>query len=605
MWSTGCILYELLTGQSMDQACPGGLGIAFHADVKAGVHVTKTTVAALVKVQSEPGDLLELLEELLAYEPAARPGAQEAGIRVKRQVASTNTQKQEEEGGEYLTNRLLRSLMSTGKQSSKKALISKQSSRGTGLNDAYVAGQKTVQKKRTEFLLHFGKSPPPPQQQQQQQQQTKASPLASTPQRLHARGLLSSCLEMRETGTMYGSSWFNSDCEYNPNTRDFFYNFKGKWHRVADSWIVDVANETGLLMKPRHRFDILFGDHPPMSLAAAKMEEKQMWLATMDTKETHELRLQTSLADEENSRHEAENLRLKAEEAARNRLTEKAWIELTYRADSIGFKPALESPQPTVGPSVIEGYLDKKPITKATGSSKRRYFLLVGNRLVYRKNESSVKNKGDYPIDYKSTCRTTHVTGVKGVCYFEVKMGEGEQTLSLAAPDQETAGKWIAAIMAVITAENKQGWLKWRNSFNGLSSAWEAVENAAMEMVLKAQTSTTSVPWAGKGAMKWGGMRAEDWSETEIQQLQQILAEGMQQQQQQQQQQQLETAQRRALIQLAQCRAQIRLAAIKRVQQRIDMDPRCSTTSTTRTLRALKMQIWDFGGICKLNYTAK
>jgi serine/threonine protein kinase len=84
MWAVGCILYELLTGQSISKvkAIPLiGLGMALEYDMKNGAMPTVVTrlLQPLQTGRDEDVDLLRLLARLLAYKPSERPAAKEAG----------------------------------------------------------------------------------------------------------------------------------------------------------------------------------------------------------------------------------------------------------------------------------------------------------------------------------------------------------------------------------------------------------------------------------------------------------------------------------------------------------------------------------------------
>jgi hypothetical protein len=90
-------------------------------------------------------------------------------------------------------------------------------------------------------------------------------------------------------GVLFGSSWPDADCNYNPATREFSStDSKGEQQRVADCCVVDVLNRE---CKKQHRFDVVSQTQGTLvALAAAGGAEKQRWLAAMETKQAREKR---------------------------------------------------------------------------------------------------------------------------------------------------------------------------------------------------------------------------------------------------------------------------------------------------------------------------
>jgi hypothetical protein len=108
-------------------------------------------------------------------------------------------------------------------------------------------------------------------------------------------------LQLKIRGAVFGSSWPEVDCEYNPATHKFSStDSKGKQEIVADCWVVDVPNSSG---KKQHRFDVVSNTHNDLwrtasggyygsnwALAAAEAAEKQRWLVVMETKQAKQAR---------------------------------------------------------------------------------------------------------------------------------------------------------------------------------------------------------------------------------------------------------------------------------------------------------------------------
>jgi hypothetical protein len=81
-------------------------------------------------------------------------------------------------------------------------------------------------------------------------------------------------------GVLFGSSWLDADCVYNPGTHEFIStDSKGKQQRVASCWVVDVLSSG----KMQHRFNVVSNTQGTLvALAAAGGAEKQRWLAVME-----------------------------------------------------------------------------------------------------------------------------------------------------------------------------------------------------------------------------------------------------------------------------------------------------------------------------------
>jgi hypothetical protein len=112
------------------------------------------------------------------------------------------------------------------------------------------------------------------QQQQQQQQQALAPPPPASNE------VVIGSLQVKVKGKLFGDSWPDADCKYNPATHEFSStDSKGKQQRVADCWVVDVLNREG---KTQHRFDVVSQYSTLVALAAAGAAEKQRWLAVIE-----------------------------------------------------------------------------------------------------------------------------------------------------------------------------------------------------------------------------------------------------------------------------------------------------------------------------------
>jgi hypothetical protein len=80
-------------------------------------------------------------------------------------------------------------------------------------------------------------------------------------------------------GAVFGSSWLDADCQYNPATTEFAYtDSKGGQQRVGGCWILDVENRSG---KKQYRFDVHSIGSTVISLAAGTEGEKQKWTTAM------------------------------------------------------------------------------------------------------------------------------------------------------------------------------------------------------------------------------------------------------------------------------------------------------------------------------------
>jgi hypothetical protein len=132
--------------------------------------------------------------------------------------------------------------------------------------------------------------------------------------------------KVRAKGAVFGSSWRNATCLYNPATREFTCtDTTGKEQRLTECWLVDVPNRQG---KKQHRFDIDSDrSQQPISLAPEGAGEKQRWVVAVETKAA----LRTRQADqalmtkhgvstiEEARRKEAEAVQRQRQEEERRR----------------------------------------------------------------------------------------------------------------------------------------------------------------------------------------------------------------------------------------------------------------------------------------------
>jgi hypothetical protein len=114
-------------------------------------------------------------------------------------------------------------------------------------------------------------------------QQQESAPPAPPPSTARLTGRL----QVKLMGSVFGSSWLDADCLYNPATTEFAYaslaGGKGRQERVGGCWILDVENRPG---KKQHRFDVhsrhrVLGSAAVISVAASTEEEKQRWTAAM------------------------------------------------------------------------------------------------------------------------------------------------------------------------------------------------------------------------------------------------------------------------------------------------------------------------------------
>jgi hypothetical protein len=102
-----------------------------------------------------------------------------------------------------------------------------------------------------------------------------------------------------KTKRIFGrDKWVKAMCEYNPAARKLSCtDSTGKEWRAMDCWLVDVANRYG---KRQHRFDIESdGSQRPMALAVEGIEEKQRWVAAVETKEALRARQEQARREQE------------------------------------------------------------------------------------------------------------------------------------------------------------------------------------------------------------------------------------------------------------------------------------------------------------------